>query len=243
MLGLLAGASIGFAQQASTTDSSAAELKKNIAIIKREDKNGEGSGLIEGTTKKLVTYLKRYDLSAAEAQTLGLHLSVDSKDANGFKVYTFVYDSGNSRGAISIPVMQWKNQAGKLFAFAPAIQSSFFKVRRLNSPGRTLYLLLGTEKGSAGCTRNQAQVVQLKGDYLLLDTPAFGKRASLDLCNVWMEFDARQQKLILEASPFSFDSDGPEDEQYQLLKRLGLLNPTAPKTGVLRFNGQRFVKP
>ncbi len=243
ILTLLASISISFAQQASKTGPSAAELKKNIAIINRKGGEDEGAILIGQTVKKLVTYLKSHELSAAEAKALGLYFEVDSKDTAHFKVYSFSYHSGGTRGSVSVPVMQWKNQMGKLFAYAPDIECGFGEIYKLSSPGRTLYLLLGMEQGSGRCMQNMAYVVELKGSYLLLDTPVFDKSASINLCDVTMEFDARKQVLHLDITDFDFDYYNADDEPYRLLTRWGFVNQTTTKSLALKFNGQRFVKP
>ncbi|MBG8552551.1 hypothetical protein [Hymenobacter guriensis] len=243
VLGLLASISISSAQQARKPAPTAAELKKNIAQINSQGEEGDGDVLIEQTAKRLATYLKSHELSAAEANKLGLELSVDSKDATQFRIYTFDYHSGGTRGQVNRPVMQWKNQAGKLFAYAPAIECGFYEIHKLNSLGRTMYLLLGQEQGSSRDMHYIAHVVAVNGDYLLLDTPAFDQRASLTLCNVTLEFDARQQVLRLDVTDFDFDYFQPEDEPYQLLKQWGFINLTETRTLALKFNGQRFVKP
>ena len=234
----LVGLSAGFAQQANVP--SAATLKKNVALVSSKGEE-DGGVLVAKTAKQLVAYLKSHELSAAEAQKLGLDMSVDSKDAAHLRVYTFGYHSGGTRGTVNIPIMQWKNQAGKLFAYAPDIECAVNEIHKLTSPGRTLYLLLGNEQGSSICVQGMAYVLELKGNYLLLDTPAFDKSASLAFCNITMEFDARQQVLRLDATDFDFDYYTPEDEQYKLLVRWGFRLP-AEKPFALKFGGQRFVK-
>lgn len=243
ILSVFASTSAGFAQQASKIGPSAADLKKSIAIINRRGEEGEGAELIAQTAKQVATYLKSHELSAAEAKEMGLYLAVDSKDAAHFRVYSFRFHSGGTRGSVTVPVMQWKNQAGKLFAYAPAMEYGFGEIHKLNSPGRTMYLLLGNEQGSGRCMQYIAYVVELKGNYLLLDTPIFDKSADLNFCDVPMEFDARQQVLRFDVTEFDFDYYEPDDEPYRLLKRWGFISQTATKTLTLKFDGQHFIKP
>ena len=242
VLGLLAGSLAGFGQQAGSSSPSAAELKRNIALVSSKGEE-DGGLLVARTARQLASYLKTHNLSAADAKKLGLYLAVESGDAAQFRVYTFNYHSGGTRGQVNVPVMQWKNQVGKLFSYAPAMENGFYEIHKLKSPGRTLYLLLGDEQGSSRCMQHIAYVVELKGNYLLLDAPAFDQSPYLSLCDVTMEFDARQQVLRLDVTEFDVDYYEPEDEPYRLLKRWGFQSLSGTPRLALRFNGQRFVKP
>ncbi|RTQ46105.1 hypothetical protein EJV47_23440 [Hymenobacter gummosus] len=230
----------GRAQQA-PADPLAAELRRQLALIQREDQDGTGAEQLEGTTRQLVAYLKRHDVSAADARWLGLARTATAPgDAAELRVYTFDYDTGNPHGAISHPVLQWKNRAGQRFAYSLAVHSAFFAVYPLSSSGRRLYLLLGTQKGSAGCLDYEARVVKLQGDYLLLDIPAFANAASLNLCNVPMTFDARRQELQLDL--LGFERFEPDDEAARLLQRWGYRRALPTRQLTLRFDGRRFGK-
>ena len=196
----LATPAASIAQQAGKPLPTAAELKKDLAIIEASTE-GESEALdqlMSKTARQLVAYLGAHDLSKAAAENLGLDLSVDSKDAAHFKVYTYSYSSGGTRGTIHRPVFQWQNAAGKLFAYRPDKECDFSEIYKLATPGRTQYLLLGAEKGDSQCLSYEAHVIELKGNYLLLDNPAFGKGPTIHLCNVEMTFDASQQALRLD---------------------------------------------
>jgi hypothetical protein len=80
-----------------------------------------------------------------------------------------------------------------------------------------------------------AYVAELKGDYLLLDNPAFGSKPALELCNVYMQFDARHQLLRLSLS------EG-RDYKENSLAQWGQPGKPAPKKVTLKFTGTRFVK-
>lgn len=67
--------------------------------------------------RRLVAYLKAYEVSAAQTKYLGLEY-LDYKDAAHLKVFTYTRYSGGTRGTIHWPVFQWKNMAGQLFAYS-----------------------------------------------------------------------------------------------------------------------------
>lgn len=205
------------AQQPTKTGPTAAELKKNFATIAAgtEGESAAFDNLVAATPRRLVTYLKTHELSAAAAKTLGLDLSIDSHDAAHFKVYTYSYASGGTRGTINRSVFQWKNQAGKLFAYNFGEEGGPDELHKLASPGRTLYLLLGNEQGSRICVRGIAYLVELKGDYLLLDTKAFDNKPTLDLCNVELTYEAKSQALVVAADSTAGAPDVYADKPFK----------------------------
>jgi hypothetical protein len=224
----------GRAQQPGQAAPTAAELKKNFALLAHgtEDESAAFTKLMNTTPRRLVTYLKTHDLSAAEAKKLNLDLSAEYKDAAHLKVFTYYYDSGGTRGTIHRPVLQWQNAAGQRFAYAAPEECEFTEIYKLASPGRTQYLLLGHDRGSGSCNLSAAYVIELKGNYLLVNSAAFDKKARLDaaitnsdsliLCNVDLAFDARKQVLRITANE-------PEGEP-------------AAKGAVLRWQGARFAE-
>ena len=146
-----------------------------------------------------MAYLKTHEVSAAQARSLGLYY-LASPEAGHLKVLTYAYASGGARGIIHRPVWQWKNADGHLFAYAAHEEGYFHTLYRLASPGRTHYLLLGAEQGSRMCTRGRALLLELKGNYLLLDKQAFDQEPTLDICNAEMTYDARRQALTASAT-------------------------------------------
>ena len=222
------------AQVASRPAPTAAELKKNFAIIEAgtEGESDDFDKLTATTARRLVTYLKAHEVMAAEAKGLGLDY-LDSKDAGHLKVFTYSYASGGTRGTIDRPVFQWRNAAGQLFAYALNEECGFYEIHRLASPGRTLYLLLGGQKGDSNCLVGQAYVVELKGNYLLTDNVVFGKKTALNLCNVDMEFGDTTQVLHLDLTEYSTEHDETLPPQWY--------RPGAKRLD-LKFTGGRFVK-
>ena len=176
----------------------AAELKKNLAQVAGSI-DGESDAqirLLDKTARQLLTYLKTHEVSAAAAKNLGLGY-LDSKDMAHLKVFSYTCSSGGTRGDITNVVFQWKNQAGQLFAYAAHEESGLGEIYKLPSPGRTQYLLLGNEQGSSICMRGIAWLVELKGNYLLLDNKAFDNKPTVDICNVKLAYDARHQTLTV----------------------------------------------
>ena len=241
---LLAAALPAFGQQADSLAAPPAaslpptteELRQNLTLV-REGTEQELGSLIERTTRQTVAYLTTHEVSKAGADSLGLAQSVCSADAAQLAVYTFAYASGGSRGRVHVPVLQWKNAAGELFAYAPYEECDFSEIYKLASPGRNLYLLLGHEKASQVCTLCKAYVVELKGKFLLLDNAIFNKSPLLSLCGVPMAFNAGQQVLNLDLVGYQADA-----HDQQPLAYWGYGGKAAAKTLALKFSGACFVR-
>ncbi len=222
VVSLIAGTSVALAQQPAKASPTAAELKKNITRI-GEGSEGESEAfdrLLAATDRKLVAYLKSHEVSKAAAENMGLAY-LESQDATHFKVFTYSYRSGGTRGDIHNFVYQWKNQTGQLFAYAAHEEGDFRKIYKLASPGRTQYLLLGNEQGSSICVRGIALLVELKGNYLLLDKQAFDNKPTLDSCNVELSYDARSQTLAATVdselgSPDVYSDSGKPFKPFKL---------------------------
>ena len=216
----------------------AAELKRDFAIIAAgtEGESDDFDKLTAATARRLVTYLKAHEVSAVAARSLGLDY-LESKGADHLKVFTYAYSSGGTRGTIDKPVLQWQNAAGQLFAYAVGEECGFYEIHRLASPGRTLYLLLGNEKGDGRCDISQAYVVELKGNYLLADNAVFGKSSSLSLCNVDMEFNASQQVLRIDQT-----RNKDIDDDKLRLREHGYRRRPGAKSLMLKLSGGRFVQ-
>jgi hypothetical protein len=96
-----------------------------------------------------------------------------------------------------------------------------------------MYLLLGNEKGSGICLGYTAYVLELKGNYLILDNQVFSvedhsRKNELTICNVAMTFDTGRQVLSLEAD------GGPE--------RAGVYSDEPFTPCKLAFRQGRFVR-
>lgn len=226
---LLASPSVAQAQQPAKNGPTAAELKKNLARIARgtEGESVAFDQLVAATDKKMVAYLKAHDVSAAAAKNLGLGYG-ESPDSARLKVFSYTYSSGGTRGTITQSVLQWKNRASQRFAYVAHEEGGMSKIIKLPSPGRTQYLLLGNEPGSSICVRGIAWLIELKGNYLLLDKQAFDNKPILDICNVELTYDARTRTLaVAGGSPFG-DPDVYAEEPFRPFK--------------LYFSQGRFIK-
>jgi hypothetical protein len=213
---LLVSAPAAQAQQPAPASPTAAELKKSLARIERgtEGESVAFDQLVAATDKKLVAYLKAHEVSAAAAKSLGLGY-VASPDSARLKVFSYTYSSGGTRGTITQAVLQWHNQAGQRFAYVAHDEGSFEEIYRLPSPGRTQYLLLGSEPGSSICVRGLAWLVELKGNYLLLDKQALDNQPRLDICNVALRYDARRRTLVAAADSTFGEPDVYADKPFE----------------------------
>ncbi|SDX58226.1 hypothetical protein [Hymenobacter psychrophilus] len=208
------------AQPAAKRIPTASEVKKAVehlaSLAGGEGDNPESLG---GVAKKVVAYLKVHRPDEGEASKLGLRLAASYNDAARIRVYLFTHNSGGSRGTISNVVLQWQNVAGKLFAYYVPVECGFDAIFPLQTPSRKMYLLVGYERGSGSCVNCSAYVIELKGDYLILDNKVFGDESGLEICNVTMEFDATKQMLSVEADDmFGEQSDGYSDKPFRPTK-------------------------
>lgn len=184
-------ASPALAQAPARPAPTAAELRKNLARMAASTVGDDNE-----IDLNLVAYLKAHEVSAATAKSLGLGY-LDSQDAAHLKAFSYTYSSGGTRGTVTNTVFQWKNPAGQLFAYASHEEGGMGEIYQLPSPGRTQYLLLGNEQGSSICVRGLAWLVELKGNYLLLDKKAFDNKPVVDICNVELTYNARRQTLTV----------------------------------------------
>jgi len=191
-------ATAALAQTPARPAPTATELKENLAQVaaSTEGESDAQSDLLNKTSRQLVAYLKAHEVTAAAAEKLGLGY-LDSPEAAHLKVFSYTYSSGGTRGTITNSVFQWKNQAGQLFAYAAHEEGGMGELYKLPSPGRTQYLLLGNEQGSSICVRGIAWLIELKGNYLLLDKQAFDNKPVVDICNVELTYDAPRQTLTV----------------------------------------------
>lgn len=188
-------ASPALAQAPARPGPTAAMLKKNIARLYATTQ-GDAEPLIGTVAGQLVAYLRTHEVSVAQAKSLGLGYTA-AAGTTYFKVFSYMYSSGGTRGTVNTSVFQWKNPAGQLFAYASHEEGGIGEIYQLPSPGRTQYLLLGNEQGSSICVRGIAWLVELKGNYLLLDKKAFDNKPVVDICNVELTYNARRQTLTV----------------------------------------------
>ncbi|MCA8830032.1 hypothetical protein [Hymenobacter pini] len=214
----------GQAQPAVRRPPTASEVKKAVEHLANlpngEGDNGEAVGYV---ARKLVAYLRTHRLDDLQASRLGITLGAASDDQAQLSVYSFTHDSGGTRGTVDNVVVQWQNAAGQLFAYHVPVECAFSELYPLQAPGRKLYLLLGNEKGSGICLGYTAYVLELKGNYLILDNQVFSvkdhsNKNELTICNVAMTFDPARQILSLDADEGPNDPDVYADEPFKPFK-------------------------
>ena len=241
----------GFSQQSITTLSM--QIKKNISKFDGypfKDDTFDADSLSLVIANKLVRLLKKTTLSEKEAKRIGLELSIKTTDSSNIRIYNFWYTSGGTRASITHPVIQWTNKEGKLFAynFSKYANCNFTQINRLSSTSKTLYLLTGHEPGNGACVQGFIYTIQIKGDYLILDYPAFVSAPYLFFCNVQIDFDKKKQQLDLSFDTYR-DMYYHTDEQKYLknkesIKKLNdwFIQDTASVSVKLKFNDTRFQK-
>jgi len=205
------------------------QIKKNIRFAGRfvyaENPDYNIDSLCKVTANKVVSLMAGNNYSSIYYQSLGLKLSAERKDKTNIKIYNFGYDCGGTRRIITHPIIQWKNGSGKTFAYnlSSKINCNFFEIHQLKSQSRNLYLLIGQEAGDGNCYQGIAYVIEIKGNYLIVNHPMFDNRPYLNLCNREFEFDTKTQILTGLLTNPSF----PSGEQNIFH---------------LKFNGHQFVK-
>lgn len=252
--------SICLGQRNSEMQKLTVSIKKNISFAANytysayPDYNIDSLCLI--TAKKTVKLMSRSNFSSTYYKSLGLKLAVESKDKTNIKVFNFGYDCGGTRRIITHPIIQWKNAIGKTFAYnlSAKINCNFFEIHQLKSKSRNLYLLIGVEAGDSNCYQGIAYVIEIKGDKLILDFPAFVNRPYLNLCNREFEFDSKAQILtsLLEHASvpvpltYSLNAQGDYSKDKNANKELENLiakgYQNEPSIFYLKFNGRQFVK-
>lgn len=236
------------------------QIKKNISFARSfvyaENSDYNIDSLCKVTANKVVNLMAGNNYSSIYYQNLGLKLSAECKDKTAIKIYNFGYDCGGTRRLITHPVIQWKNADGKIFAYnlSSKINCDFFEIHRLKSQSRNLYLLIGVEAGDSNCYQGIAYVIEIKGDYLIVDNPIFVNRPYLNLCNREFEFDAKTQVLTSflghpsVPSPLKYAIDGQGDyskdkiANVKLTTLIGEGYNSEPSIFYLKFNGYQFVK-
>ncbi|MBX0289873.1 hypothetical protein K3G63_05450 [Hymenobacter sp. HSC-4F20] len=217
------------AQQTARKTPTASEVKKAVehlaSLPHGEGDNGEAVGYV---ARKVVAYLKAHRLDDDQANELGLTIWAASDDQAQLCVYYFSHDSGGTRGTVDNVVLQWQNAAGKLFAYHLPVECAFTELHPLKTSGRRMYLLLGREKANTFCLAFTAYVLELKGDYLILDNQVFSvngysNKNELSACNVEMTFDPVQQLLSVDIDdgiPEREEGDGYSTEPFKPFKLL-----------------------
>ncbi|SHG55466.1 hypothetical protein [Pedobacter caeni] len=236
------------------------QIKKNISFIRSyvyaEHPDYNIDSLCKVTAKKVVNLMAGNNYSSIYDQSLGLKLSAERKDKTAIKIYNFGYDCGGTRRIITHPIIQWKNEYGKIFAYnlSSKINCNFVEIHQLKSQSRNLYLLIGAEAGDGSCYQGIAYVIEIRGDYLIVNHPVFVNRPYLNLCNREFDFDTKTQVLTSflghpsVPSPLKYAVEGQGDyskdkmANIKLTALIGAGYNSEPSIFYLKFNGHQFVK-
>ncbi|RQO69794.1 hypothetical protein DBR43_17195 [Pedobacter sp. KBW06] len=257
---LLSLSIIGVGQKNNDQKKLAAQIKKNTgfarSFVYAENPDYNIDSLCKVTANKAVKLMAGNNYSSVYYQSLGLKLSAEGKDKTAIKIYNFGYDCGGTRRFITHPVVQWKNEYGKTFAYnlSSKINCDFFEIHQLKSQSRNLYLLIGVEAGDGNCYQGIAYVIEIKGDYLIVNNPVFVNRPYLNLCNREFEFDTKTQVLTgllghpSVPPPLKYAVEGQGDYSKDKMANIKLTALIAegynsePSIFYLKFNGHQFVK-
>lgn len=241
----------GFSQQSIKTLTN--QIKQNL--IKLDDfpfvdNTFDPDSLSLITASQLVRLLKKKKISEKEAKEIGLVCSIKTTDSSNIRIYNFYYTTGGTRASITHPVIQWTNKKEQLFAYnlSKYVNYEFNQINQLVSTSKNLYLLTGHEPGNGACIQGVIYTIQIKGDYLILDYPAFSTASYLGFCNVEIDFDEKKQKLNLLFDSY-YDIYYYTDEKRYLKSKNSIqkldnwFNQNATTNLVsLKFTGTRFRK-
>jgi len=231
------------------------ELNKQLEAlqIKNYDRSLNTDSLCHIIGKTLVKKLTENRIVEADNIPLLERLESDDKQIN---IYTFKYYSGGSAGMNSSAVIQWTKTDGSYGAYElfPAdkkgfagVFSNFYSIQKLESD-KDLYLLIGREGYSGSVNGGIALLVRIKGDYLILDHPAFYDESPILLfrdnhsggegfCKACIEYDEETKTLRVK-------NVGEEDkiDIRPYIKFKNVFRDKELEEWVLQFDGNRFVE-
>jgi len=192
--------------------------------------------------RKLLTYKESINLNLKEFPNL--KLDAYTEDSLRICLYYFSNTVGPTGYEDVHTVCQWKNQKGKLFSYI--ISSKIFgtigRIYKLKSSSEQLYLLL-----SQNFYNTIVYVIQFKGDYLILDYPAFVNVSSIILKSADVSFNPHEQKLSVKLYE---DNAGMEDVVDPMVDKAEksesyrkILKYFKNKESVsFTFNGRKFIE-
>lgn len=221
------------------------QLAKLVKWQYYEEPDFDIDSLMQLTSDNLVQYLKVRPFPIDSDSHIVKYSSSDSI----LNIYIIGYNSGGTAGIIYQQIIQWKKNNEKFDAIplnmSPEFQN-FYLLSKTNE--QTLYLFLGTHKGSSVLYCSYAMVIQLKEDSIITNYPAFYDKYSyisyfddirspeINYCFACYEFDNITQTISFD-NLGEDDSVGPPDEYS---------NPVDMKNGrkkmTYTFDGQRFLE-
>jgi hypothetical protein len=188
------------------------ELSQQVIILEEQlHRKTRNDSLLSMFRKTMVSYLKS-PISLSDDRLENV-VEIDIDDHDKIKLYRYDYDPSNS-GCYSYYFIQWKNNKGKLFAYDLTNKFSkreFGTMYHLGSSGSSDLYLIYTwwhEQFADFCVAYPDSqgfcVFQIKGDYLVLDYPAFNGGS----CVESLDYD---YKYFLETKTIKGSLGGPNE--------------------------------
>jgi hypothetical protein len=239
----------------SNFDKLKAELKSNLKWFSDdyiysdyEENNIDIDSLATITERKLtqlLTLSESYNLDPKEFPNLNLF--VTSNDSLNIRFFSFSNSVGPTGYESVHTVIQWTNRTGKLLSYciSSKIPGSISKIHKLKSESSVLYLILANDYFTT-----IQYVIQFKGDYLILDYPAFVNSPQLLFNRMNSFFSDKTQELTIE----SYEDVGIDDNTLLPMSVRADENPSFrkltsyferqfknKKLSKLKFDGIKFI--
>ncbi|GAL87281.1 hypothetical protein MYP_4511 [Sporocytophaga myxococcoides] len=142
---------------------------------------------------KLLTFKEMANLNLKEFPNLKLDASTN--DSLKIRFYSFGYLSGATGYEYKTTIIQWQNKNGKLFSYAISskIGGTIGQISKLKP---NLYLLRAQDSSTTNL-----YVIQFKGDFLILNYPAFIRSPNIKLDHMDITFNPKTQTLLIASYP------------------------------------------
>jgi len=121
--------------------------------------------------REMLAYLSKRPFQVADSK---MKLERITTSDSLLTIYNYSYSSGGTAGNLYTAIVQWKKPDGKYGAALLDVYDHFYESHILSrSKEHNLYLFIGTSKGSSQVACADALVLELSGDRLNLNYPAF----------------------------------------------------------------------
>ena len=221
------------------------QLAKLVGWQYYEEPDFDIDSLMQATSDNIIQYLILKPLPIDRDSNIVKYSTSDSI----LYIYTIGYNSGGTAGIIYQQIIQWKKN-DKTFGAVPLNMrpefADFYLLSKINE--QSLYLFMGSHKGSTNLYCSCAMVIQLKNDSILTNYPAFYDKYSYisyyddirspenTYCIACYDFDFKTQTI-------SFVNLGKDDQIGPPDKRGDAVDM---KNGRVKmkytFNGQKFIE-
>jgi len=172
-------------------------FSSNLNYQEYESKRINIDSLATSTEKKLANLLVLKESTNLDLKEFpNLQISASTTDSLNIRFYTFSNLVGPTGYESVHTVIQWTNNKGKLFSYPIALKVSgkIVKIYKLKSTNSNLYLLLSSDYFTT-----IAYVIQIKGNYLNLDYPAFLNSPEISVNRMNVSFNKQTQVLTIDS--------------------------------------------